>query len=296
MPEAESEPIVCVNGKFSPLSEARISPFDHGLLYGIGVWDTANAFNGYIFKLDEHVDRLFISGKALGIKVRFSKKELKELIIETVRSNNVENAYIKFIITKGVGEPKIDAQCREQTLIVIARPAEPLPNPNRLVGRKAAIVSVRSIPPMCGAEPRIKQLNYLNRYLMMMEGKRHGVDLAIALDINGYVTEGSTANIFIVDKDVFTPLISQVLAGTTRAAVIEIAQELGIRLAEKLLTPYDLYTADEVFLTATGTGFAPIVEIDHKEIGNGKPGPMTIKIYKEYLKMIQKGKHGTPVH
>jgi len=240
----EKEPIVCINGRFFPLSKTKISPFDHGLLYGLGVWDVAWVYNGYSFKLDENVNRLFKSAKALK---------------------------------------------------VIARPRRPISNPSEVKGKKAVIVSIRRIPPMCGVETRIKQLNYLNHYLMLMEAKRNGADCAIALDIYGYVTEGAVQNIFIVkDQNIYTPPTASVLEGITRGTVIDIAGRKSFGLIEKLLTPYDLYTADEVFLTSANI-ITPIIEIDGRKVGDGKPGPITIEILTEYWEMIQKGEHSIKI-
>ncbi len=288
--------IVWINGNFCLGSEARVSPFDHGLLYGNGVWDTAYAHNGYIFELDKHVNRLLESAKAINLKVPLTKEQIKDAIIETTRRNKLKYAYIKFIVTRGIGEPYITANCEKPTMIILARPPLRIARFNEEKGKKAIIVSIRGIPPACGIEPRIKTLNYLNRFLMISEGLRAGVDQVIALDINGFVSEGATQNIFTVrDEVLFTPPSFTCLEGITKETVVKMAEREGYEVVEKILTPYDLYTAYEVFTTATGTGISPIIEIDGRIIGQGKIGPITKKLMEKYWVMLDKGENGTKI-
>jgi branched-chain amino acid aminotransferase len=294
----EHERVVFVDGHFVPESEARISPFDHGLLYGYGIWDTAFVYNGCIFWLNEHIDRLFLSAKALGLGVPWSKNQVKEIIIETVRRNELKEAYIKYLITRGSGEPHMTARCGTPTVVVlVVSPPEPFTPPELSKGRKAVIVSIRSIPPQCGIEPRIKQLNYLNRALMVEEAIRAGADQALAMDINGFVVEGATNSLFVVRNDViYTTPLQNVLEGVTRGIVLDIAARRGRKVVEKMMTPYDIYVADEVFTTATAaSGIVPIVQVDGRMIGTGNTGPITKEIMAEYWQMLQKCEGGTRV-
>lgn len=287
----DRESIVFVNGEFLPESKARISPFDHGLLYGYGVWDTVLTCNGYIFRLEEHIDRLLLSARALGLVVPWSKDQLKQIVIETVGRNRLSNAYAKFLITKGPGPPLITAECEKPSLVVLVHPSEPPVPPELTKGKKAVIVSIRSIPPQCGIEPRIKQLNYLNRGLMIAEAKRAGADYALVMDINGFVVEGATQNLFIVrNKVICTPPLQSVLDGVTRRMIFEIAEKRGHSIVEGTMTPYDVYVADEVFITATAVGgIIPITEVDGRPIGTHSPGGITKELLQRYWEMLQSG-------
>jgi branched-chain amino acid aminotransferase len=295
--------IVCFNGQFLPARDvgAKLSVFDHGLLYGDGVFDTCGATNGFAFKLDEHIDRFYRSAQAMALRIPCSKQELHQNIVETVRRNGLRNAYIKFICTLGPGSPYLDPSlCKEPTLIIFAvEPLKVISDKARSEGVTAIICATRRIPPGCGIEPRIKQLNYASNVFMALEAHRAGVDESIALDSQGYVTEATTANIFAVsERRLVTPPPQNILEGITRATVFEIANREKIELVERMLTPFDLYVADEVFMTATGGaggGIIPVVEISGRTIGTGTPGETTLRIQKIYMQMLRDGVHGTAV-
>jgi len=298
--KSREDAIVYLNGEYCQAKEAHISPFDHGLLYGDGAYDTATAKDGVVFILDEHIERFNRSARALDIDIPLSNEELKEAIVETVKRNNLKDAYIKWLVTRGDGEPFVSPWlCEKPTLLILARGLQKTDTKQPQKGSEATIVSTRRIPPMCGIEPRIKQLNYLNHVMMYMEARAAGADEAIALDINGYVSEFATANLFIVkDDEIYTPPSLNILEGTTRKIIIEIANDLGRKIDESLMTPYDLFTADEIFSTATasGGGLIPIVKVDGRKIGDGKPGNVFKELKKVYLEMLGNEEFGVSIY
>jgi branched-chain amino acid aminotransferase len=296
------EAIVYVNGEFCKASEAKISPFDHGLLYGDGIFDTCGVVNGSIFKLDRHIDRFYRSAKYLNLELPLTKDELKKAIVETVKRNGLfERAFLKFVATRGAGEPFIDPRlCKQPTVIVMVRPLMQSVDPKaRERGGKAKTSSVRRIPPQCSVEPRAKHLNYMNSLMMYLEAHSAGVDNVISLDVNGFVAEAATMNLFVVTEGVFyTPHTYNILEGVTRETVIDFVKKAGYRLEEKLMTLFDLYVSDEIFITATGAaggGIVPLVELDGRKIADGKVGPLTKWVRDTYTKMLEDGVDGTPV-
>jgi len=293
----KQELLIYINGEFYPEREAKISVFDHGLLYGDGVFEGIRAYNGRVFKLDEHIERLYESAKTVGIYIPISKEEFKKIIIEVLRRNNLKNAYIRPIVTRGVGRLGLDPRhCEKPTIIVIPQCLEEYPLAVKVKEAVKAIVSsTRRTPPFC-LPPMVKSLNYQNNILAKIEAINAGVDEAIMLDWRGYVCEGTGSNIFIVKKGVLItpPLYAGILPGVTRQTVIEIAKKLGIEVLERDITIHDLYNADEVFLTATGIEILPVVEIDGRKIGDGKPGPVVMKIIQEFKKEVQIS--GTPIY
>jgi branched-chain amino acid aminotransferase len=289
--------LIYIDGEFYPEDEAKISVFDHGLLYGDGIFEGIRVYNGRIFKLDEHIERLYESAKTVGIEVPLSKKEFKRAIIEVVRKNNLKNAYIRPIVTRGRGRLGLDPRhCQKPTVIIIPQRLEEYPL--TVAAKKAvrAIVSsIRRNPPFC-LPPMVKSLNYQNNILAKLEAIRAGVDEAIMLDWMGYVCEGTGDNIFIVKNGVLVtpPIYASILPGITRQTIIDIAKRLKIEVSERNITIHDLYNADEVFLTATGIEIVPVVEIDGRKIGRGEPGPVFIRIKEQFEKLTQKT--GTPVY
>lgn len=295
------EQIVYLNGEFLPETKARISPFDHGFLYGDGLFDTCRAHNGYIFKLDQHVDRFFRSAKGIHIDLPLSKSELKNAVAETVRRNLVKNAYIRIVASIGIGKGlgmRRTVKTKPTILIFAIQTSGGLFSYDTgLKGNKAIIASIRSVPPGCGPEPRSKHNNYLNHVLTDNEAVRQGVDIAINLDIHGYVTECEGANVFIVkNKTIITPdLHLGLLEGITRETVFEISKNEGYEVKESTLTSYDIFNADEVFASSTVGGIIPIIEVDGRSISDGKIGPITHNIARAYNTMLENGVHGTRV-
>ncbi|MBP8676324.1 MAG: branched-chain-amino-acid transaminase [Methanoculleus sp.] len=286
--------IIYLDGRFVPEEEARVSVFDHGLLYGDGVFEGIRAYNGKIFRLDEHLARLYDSAKAIDLAIPLTKAEMTEVIKETLRQNSLRDAYIRPIVTRGRGDLGLDPlKCAKPTVIVIAVTWGAMYGDLYEKGLRAICVSVRRTPPE-SMPPNVKSLNYLNNILAKIEANHRGVDEAIFFDTRGHVSEGSGDNIFVVkDGVIITPPTLNNLRGITRMVVLEIAATMGITLLERDLGYFDLYTADEVFVTGTAAEVAPIREIDGRVIGNGKPGPITRQLMAAFRTATQK--EGTPI-
>lgn len=289
-----SEPLVYINGEFFPESQAKVSVFDHGFLYGDGIFEGIRAYNGKVFKLKEHLDRLYDCAKAIDLKIPITREELEEVILETLRKNKLKDAYIRPIVSRGIGDLGLDPEkCPQPNVIVITREWGKLYGDLYEKGLKAVTVTVRrnaidSLPP------NVKSLNYLNNIFAKIEANAKGGDEAIFLDHNGYVSEGSGDNIFVVKNgEVFTPPILNNLRGITRAVAIELIEKLGIPFQERNLGLFDLYSADEIFVTGTAAEIAPITFIDGRPIDDGKPGNLTQKLMNEFRKATEEG---TPIY
>lgn len=290
-----SELLIYLDGKFVPKSEAKVSVYDHGFLYGDGVFEGIRAYNGRVFKLKEHVDRLYDSAKAIAMDIPLTKEEMSEAILETLRKNNLKDAYIRPIVSRGVGDLGLDPRnCGKPNVVVIAQGWGAMYGDLYEVGLKAVSVCVRRNAPDA-LSPNIKSLNYLNNILAKIEANDKGGDEAIFLDQNGFVCEGSGDNIFIVKNNkVLTPFTISNLKGVTRATAIELLDEMGYKVIEANLGLFDLYTADEVFVTGTAAEAAPITRLDGRIIGTGKPGTMTMKMVEAFDKITQST--GTPIY
>jgi branched-chain amino acid aminotransferase len=290
------EAIVYVNGGFFPEKEAKISVFDHVILYGDGVYDTLVAWNNMIFKLNEHVDRLFESAHAIKLEIPLSKAELKQVVLETVKRNKLRNAYVKIIATRGVGEqPLMSPYNCTPGLIVFAVPYMSLvAGGGEVTGIKMIVSSLRRIPNEC-ISTKIKSCNYLNHILMRMEANEAGADDAIELDMEGYVCEAPGYNVFMVKKGVIYTPGDNILVGVTRETVIEMAEEANIPIREGRIQPFDLYNADEVFLSSTAGGVFSVAELDGRTIGTGKPGEITKQMIASYHALLENGDKSTPL-
>jgi len=287
--------IIYIDGRFVPREEARLSVFDHGFLYGDGVFEGIRAYNGRVFRLREHLDRLFDSARAIDLAIPVTKEEMTGIILETLRKNKLKNGYIRPIVTRGVGDLGLDPRkCPKPSIFVIAVEWGAMYGDLYEKGLKAITVSVRRNPAEA-LPPNIKSLNYLNNILGKIEANYKGGDEAIFFDTNGYLSEGSGDNIFVVKNGaIYTPPTLNNLRGITRAVVIELARSLGISLFEQDLGYYDLYAADEVFVTGTAAEVAPIVLIDGRAIGIGKPGPVTRQLMVSFRSVTET--EGTPVY
>ncbi len=288
------ELMVYVDGKFYPQSEAKISVFDHGLLYGDGVFEGIRAYNGRIFKLEQHVNRLFHSAKAIDLRIPHTKEEMANIILESCRKNDIHDGYIRPVVTRGPGDLGLDPRkCkRGPSVVVIAQPGIALFNKGEK-GLRMTTSSYRRVPPQ-SLSPSIKSLNYLNNIMAKVEANQYGVDEALLLDIHGYVSEASAENFFIVkNHSVITPWSSTNLPGVTRETVLELAPQLGLKPEERLFALYDVWSADEAFLTGTAAEIGPVVELDGRQIGDGKPGPMTKQIIKAFRDLVMST--GTPI-
>lgn len=294
---SEKESIIYIDGEYLPERDAKISVFDHVVLYGDGVYDTCCAWNGQVFKLDEHIDRLFESAHAVKIEPPLSKGELKEIVLETVRQNELKDAYVKIILTRGVGElPLLSPYDCNPSLIVFAKPYM------RLVGEdahekgiRAKLASVRRIPDQC-LPSKVKSSNYQNHVLVRMEANEAGYDDGIELSTDGYVAEAPGYNVFVVkDGALYTPK-DNILMGITRQTVIEIAVEEAIPVHETTLTTFDLFNADELFFSSTAGGVFSVVEVDGREIGTGQPGPIAARLREHYYALLESGEQSAAAY
>ncbi|MBW2179336.1 MAG: branched-chain-amino-acid transaminase [Deltaproteobacteria bacterium] len=275
---------VYINGDFFEKENAKISVFDHGLLYGDGIFEGIRIYNGKIFKLKEHLERLYKSAKAIMLTVPLSFKELEKAVQDTVHINKKGNGYIRLVITRGNGTLGIDpTNCKNATVIIIVDDIQLYPKKHYQKGIKIITASVRRISPD-SLDPRIKSLNYLNNIMAKMEAENAGCLEAVMLNKEGFVAECTGDNIFIVkNKCLLTPSGSKgALDGITKNTVMHVSKKIGLPAQESELTQYDLYTADECFLTGTGAEIIPVIQIDGRAIGNEKPGPITQKLTAEF--------------
>lgn len=281
---------IYLDGEFVPKSEAKISVFDHGLLYGDGVFEGIRVYGGCVFKLEEHLERLEYSAKALILKMPWSRQEIAEVVCETCRVNDIRDGYIRLLVTRGVGSLGLSPRtCEKPSLIVIADKIQLYPEKYYTEGLKIITVPTRRSGPAM-LPPMIKSLNYVNNILAKIEAQHAGYEEAIMLDDAGYVAECTGDNVFIVHKGtVYTPPPSTgALKGITRAAVLEIAEALEIPLKEQPLTRYDIWVAEECFLTGTAAEVIPVVEVDARPIGDSKPGEITNKFLEKFHDVVLK--------
>jgi len=275
---------IYIDGKYYEEKNAKISVFDHGLLYGDGVFEGIRAYHGRVFKLKEHIDRLFCSAKAILLGIPLSPGKMTEAVLETCRRNRLRDGYIRLVVTRGVGGLGLNPnKCKRPSVIIIADKIQLYPP--ELYARGLEIITVPTTRNLHSAlNPAIKSLNYLNNILAKIEANNGGYEEAIMLNAEGFVSECTGDNIFMVKGgQLFTPPLSAgALYGITRATVMDLAREAGRTVSEPNLTRYDLFNADECFLTGTGAELIPVVKIDGRVIGTGKPGPVTRKLVKNY--------------
>jgi branched-chain amino acid aminotransferase len=288
------EQLIYFNGKFVPKQEARTSVYDHGFLYGDGVFEGIRAYNGRVFRLDGHLDRLYDSAKAIDLKVPLSKDEMKKAIIETLKKNGLKDAYIRPIVTRGDGDLGLDPRkCPVPNVFIITQEWGAMYGDLYEKGLTGVTVGIRRNAPEA-LPPNIKSLNYLNNILAKIEANVKGGDEAIMFDVHGNVSEGSGDNIFVVKNGrIITPPTLNNLRGITRAAAIELAIKDRIPVSETNMGLFDIYTADEVFVTGTAAEIAPMTKVDGRIIGDGKPGRITRKLMAEFKELTKK--EGTPI-
>ena len=286
---------IYVNGKYCDENDAKVSVFDHGLLYGDGIFEGIRAYNGRVFKLKEHIDRLFYSAKAILLTIPMSHSNMMEAVVETCRQNKIRDGYIRLVVTRGVGGLGLNPnRCKAPSVIIIADKIQLYPV--EMYERGLDIITVPTVRNLHSAlNPAIKSLNYLNNILAKIEANNGGCEEAIMLNSEGYVSECTGDNVFIIKAgQMFTPPLSAgALYGITRSVVMEIARESGIAVTEPNLTRYDLFNADECFLTGTGAELIPVVKIDGRVIGTGKPGPVTGSLVAKYKELTQRS--GEPI-
>ncbi|KGX92443.1 branched-chain amino acid aminotransferase [Pontibacillus halophilus JSM 076056 = DSM 19796] len=279
---------IYLSGQFVKKEEAVVSVYDHGFLYGDGVFEGIRAYSGNVFKLDEHVNRLFESAQSIMLMVPYTKEELKQIVVDTVRKNNLSDAYIRVVLSRGAGNLGLDpASCSAPRLIVIAEALALFPKELYERGLRLGSVSTRRNRPDV-LSPQVKSLNYLNNILVKLEANQAGVDEALMLNDQGYVTEGSADNIFIVKNGVLytPPVYLGALEGVTRNAIIDIAKEQGYEVRQDPFTRHDVYVADEVFLTGTAAEVIAVVEVDQRKIGDGTPGHVTNHMLKLFRQLV----------
>lgn len=282
---------VYINGKFYEKSEAKILVFDHGLLYGDGVFEGIRVYNRLVFKLKEHIDRLFESGQSIMLKIPLDKEQLIKAVIATLKANALKDAYIRLIVTHGEGDLGLDPRkCSGNASVIIITDKIAL-YPEKLYKHGLEIVTVPTVRNLPEAlNPQIKSLNYLNNILAKIEAINAGCDEAIMLDALGYVAECTGDNIFIVKRNhLYTPpQCMGTLRGITRDTVLEIARIDKILVHEHVITRHEVYISDECFLTGTAAEIVPVVKVDGRTIGSGKPGALTLKLMKAFKELTKK--------
>jgi len=280
---------IYINGRFVDKEAAVVSVFDHGLLYGDGVFEGIRSYNSLVFRLKEHIDRLYKSADAIELKIPMTKLEMIETVVKTLKENRLKDAYVRLVITRGPGDLGLDPRkCPKPTIFIIADKIALYPEKFYGVGL-AIVTAVTKRNLVQALDPRIKSLNYLNNILAKIDAIKSGTQEAIMLNHDDYVAECTSDNIFMVkDNELLTPPVDiGALEGITRDAVIQIAKRTDVPFCEKLLKMEDFYTADEVFLTGTAAEIIPVVKIDERVIGNGKPGKLTLKLLKEFRELTK---------
>jgi branched-chain amino acid aminotransferase len=282
---------IYLNGKFVSKENAVVSVFDHGYLYGDGVFEGIRAYDSCVFRLEEHIDRLLESAHSILLDCGMTKKQLIDATVKTLQANNLTDGYIRLVVSRGPGDLGLDPRkCKNgATVVIIADKITLYPQEYYDNG-----LSLKTVPtPRNLSEavnPQIKSLNYLNNILAKIEATNAGTQEAIMINSLGYVSECTGDNIFIVKNGVLLtpPVWMGVLKGITRQAVIDIAKKLKIEVKEEVMTRHDIFNADECFLTGTAAEIIPVIEVDGRKVGNAKPGKVTNKLLAEFRKLVKK--------
>ena len=287
---------IYIDGEFYEKENAKISVFDHGLLYGDGVFEGIRFYNGGVFRLQEHIDRLYDSAHAICLKVGLDKQALTEALLQTIRLNELRDGYVRLVVTRGCGDLGLNPNlCPKATVFIIASKITLYSEEKYEKGLEVVTCATRRIPH--GAlSPMVKSLNYLNNVMAKIESQQAGAGEGLMLNEQGFVSECTGDNIFTVKKGIiYTPPISSgALSGVTRNVVFEMAAELGITILEPNMTRYDIFTADECFLTGTAAEIIPAVKLDTREIGSGTPGPLTRKLIARFRELTATS--GEPIY
>ena len=280
---------IYIDGKLYDKEEAKISVYDHGLLYGDGVFEGIRCYSGKVFRLTEHLDRLWDSAKAIWLEIPMTKEEMAKAVVDTLAVNNIKDGYIRLVVTRGVGTLGLDPnKCARPSIIIITDSIALYPPDWYEKGLTIMTSSVPRVPP-AALSPRIKSMNYLNNILAKIEGLQAGCIEALMLNHKGELAECTGDNVFLVRKGkLLTPgPDAGILEGITRNAIIELAGEMGIKVCEVALSKYDAYVADECFLTGSGAEVIPVVKIDGRVIGDGRPGPITQQLIVRFHKLVR---------
>lgn len=286
---------IFIDGAFLPENEAKVSVFDHGLLYGDGVFEGIRFYSGRVFKLEEHLERLWDSARSICLEIPMSMREMTDALLETIRKNDLRDGYVRLIVTRGVGNLGLNpAQCKKPTVIIIAATVSLYPEKVYRHGLSVITCATRRTDP-ASLNPAVKSLNYLNNVMARIEANLAGADEGLMLNDAGNVAECTADNVFIIKKgEIFTPPISAgALRGITRSVVFDIAAEIGIKITAGDISRHDVFVADECFLTGTAAEVIPVIKADGRTIGTGKPGAITARIIARFREMVRET--GTPV-
>ena len=287
---------IYVDGEFYAEGEAKVSVFDHGLLYGDGIFEGIRFYNGRVFRLDEHLDRLWDSARSICLEIPMSARAMGEAVLETIRQNDLRDGYIRLIVTRGVGNLGLNPeQCKTPSVIIIAAQIALYSEEMYRQGLTVVTVATRRTNPSA-LNPAVKSLNYLNNVMARIEANQANADEALMLNDEGNVAECTADNVFIVKQGrIFTPPITAgALRGITRSVVFEIAAETGIKVNEADITRHDVFIADEAFLTGTAAEIIPLIKADGRPIGTGKPGPITTRMIARFRELTRET--GTPIY
>jgi branched-chain amino acid aminotransferase len=293
----EQELQIYIDGKYYPKSQAKVSVYDHGLLYGDGVFEGIRAYSGIVFKLKEHVARLYESAHTMLLEIPLTREQMVQAVIETMRKNKMKDSYIRLVVTRGIGDLGLDPRkCSKATVIIITDTIKLHDGVAKTKGITTLVSWVRR-NPIDGASHEVKSLNYLNSIMAKIEANISGVDEAICLTPTGYVAEGVGENIFLIkDGQVFTPPTSTgALSGITSKVVVKLAENLGYKTIVANLTLFQLFNADELFFTGTAAEIVPIREVNGRQIADGSAGPVTKKLMTEFQKVTRDPTQGVAV-
>ncbi|HLU21779.1 MAG TPA: branched-chain-amino-acid transaminase [Bacillaceae bacterium] len=282
-----SEQLIFLDGRFVNKEDAVISVYDHGFLYGDGVFEGIRSYSGNVFRLDEHLSRLYDSAKSIMLTIPYTKEEMTNIVVETLRQNDLRDGYIRLVVSRGAGNLGLDPRnCAKASVVVIAEPLSIYPKELYETGLEIVTVATRRNRSDV-LSPMVKSLNYLNNILVKIEANLAGAPEALMLNDQGYVAEGSADNIFIVkDNKLYTPPGHVgALVGITRNAIIDLARAKGYEVSESVFTRHDVYTADEVFLTGTAAEVIAVSKVDGRVIGDGKPGPITKELLVDFREL-----------
>jgi branched-chain amino acid aminotransferase len=293
---AVKETKIYIDGKFYAEADAKVSVFDHGLLYGDGIFEGIRFYNGRVFRLEEHLDRLWDSARSICLKMPMSKREMTDALLETIRENDLREGYIRLLVTRGVGNLGLNpAQCKRPSVIIIAATVTLYPQAVYQKGLSVVTCATRRTNPSA-LNPAVKSLNYLNNVMARIEANLAGADEALMLNDAGNIAECTADNVFIIKHgQIFTPPITAgALRGITRSIVFEIAAELGLKVTETDITRHDVFIADECFLTGTAAEIIPVIEADGRPIGTGKLGPICARMIARFRQLTRET--GTPIY
>ena len=275
---------IYLNGEIVPEDQAKVSVFDHGYLYGDGIFEGIRAYNGRVFMLDQHIKRLYESAKTIMLDIPLSREEMETAILETIRANELRDAYIRVVVSRGEGDLGLDpSKCPKPTIVIIASAIQLYPEEMYETGLKLVTVPTRRNGPEM-VNPRIKSLNYLNNIMARIEANMQDAPEAIILNSDGYVAECTGDNIFIISEDTLytPPIYAGILKGTKREVVLEIAADMGLEVREELFTRHDVFNADECFLSGTAAEVIPVVEVDSRKVGDGEVGDRTAALIAKF--------------